>query len=121
VRSSARAFINQPDLNARTQTLGNPAFAGAAAFFGHGVPNPHGPETARRGSRGAWRSRRGPAATAATRSQGALRSRAEHYRALRAQKVDSPSVLLKLVAVDVAGNEFPAEKLILEETVLEFE
>jgi len=29
--------------------------------------------------------------------------------------------LLKLVAVDVAGNEVPAEKLILEETVLEFE
>jgi hypothetical protein len=40
---------------------------------------------------------------------------------LRAQKADATDVSLKLVAVDAAGNEVPADKLILEETVIEFE
>jgi hypothetical protein len=32
-----RAFINQPDASGRTKTLGNPAFAGAVGFMGHGA------------------------------------------------------------------------------------
>ena len=103
------------------QTLGNPAFAGAAAFFGHGVPDPHG--------------RQPPAMAAAEHGghgdvprpplQPGVKERFDLElnitRALRAQKADAPGVSLKLVAVDVAGNEVPAEKLILEEIVLEFE
>ena len=112
-----RAFVNQPDANARTQTLGNPAFAGAAAFFGHGVPDPHGQMApAEHGGHGDV-----PRPPLQPGVKERFDLELNITRALRAQKADAPGVSLKLVAVDVAGNEVPAEKLILEETVLEFE
>jgi hypothetical protein len=42
-------------------------------------------------------------------------------KTLNAQKADAAEVSLKLVAVDVAGNEVPTEKMILEEIVIELE
>ena len=42
-------------------------------------------------------------------------------KTLQTLKADATDVSLKLVAVDFAGNEVLAEKLILEETVIEFE
>ena len=41
--------------------------------------------------------------------------------ALQAQKDDAKGVSLKLVAVNSAGNEIPADKLILEEAIIELE
>jgi hypothetical protein len=50
-----RAFFDQPQATARTKTVGNPAFAGAVGFLGHGtsvraqVPAKDCPECAKLG------------------------------------------------------------------------
>ena len=115
-----RAFVNQPDANARTQTIGNPAFAGAAAFFGHGSPDPHGQKAA---SAPAGHGGHGDVPRPAP--QPGVKERFDLElnitKTLQALKADATDVSLKLVAVDFAGNEVLAEKLILEETVVEFE
>jgi hypothetical protein len=113
-----RAFVNEPDVKARTQTLGNPAFGGATAFFGHGSPDPHGqsPASAVAGAHDAM-PRPPPQPGVKERFDLELNI----TQTLKAQKDDATYVSLKLVAVDAAGNEVPAEKLILEETVIEFE
>ena len=116
-----RAFINQPDANARTQTIGNPSFAGAAAFFGHGSPDPHGQKqrTETPGGHGGHHDIPRP------RPQPGVRERFDLElnitKTLRAQRADATEVSLKVIAVDFAGNEVPAEKLILEEIVIELE
>jgi hypothetical protein len=110
-----RAFVNQPDATAGTRTVGNPAFAGATAFFGHGSADPHGPKP--------------PEAPGVHAGHGdtppGVKERfdleLEITSAHNAQGADASSVSLKLVAVDAAGNEVPAEKLILEEIAIEFE
>jgi hypothetical protein len=116
-----RAFVNQPDANARTQTIGNPAFAAAAAFFGHGSPDPHGKNPATEAPAGHG----GHDGTPRPPPQAGVKERFDLElnitKTLRAQKVDATDISLKLVAVDSAGNEVPAERLILEETVIEFE
>lgn len=116
-----RAFVNQPDANVRTQTIGNPAFAGAAAFFGHGSSDPHGQKPASRvaAEHGGHGDVPRPAPQAGVRERFDLELNIT--KALQALKADAIDVSLKLVAVDFAGNEILADKLILEETVIEFE
>jgi hypothetical protein len=116
-----RAFINQPEANARTRTIGNPAFAGVAAFFGHGSSDPHGnaPAAKTTAQHGAHGEVPRPPLQPGVSERFDLELNITH--ALRAQKPDEGKVALKLVAVDSVGNEVPAEKLILEEIVIEFE
>lgn len=116
-----RAFVNQPDASARTQTIGNPAFAGTAAFFGHGSPDPHGkqpksePAAEHGGHPGAPR----------PPSQPGIQERfdleLDITKTLNARSPEATEASLKLVAVDAAGKEVPAEQMILEEIVIEFE
>lgn len=113
-----RAFVNQPDANARTQTIGNPALAGIAAFFGHGSADPHHqrPESAlTMGHHDVPR----PVPQAGVHERFDLELNIT--QALQAQKDDAKAVSLKLVAVDSAGNEVPADKLIVEEATVELE
>lgn len=119
-----RAFINQPEANARTRTLGNPAFAGSVAFFGHGSPDPHGAKTrlpAADGESGHG----GHAQPARPAPQPGVKERfdleLDITATLNEQSRKSEEVLLKLVAVDASGSEVPVERLILEETVIEVE
>jgi hypothetical protein len=112
-----RAFVNQPDANARTRTIGNPAFAGATAFFGHGSPDPHGHKPA--SEHGGHVDMPRPALQPGVKERFDLELNIT--KTLNAQKADAAEVSLKLVAVDVAGNEVPAEKMILEEIVIELE
>jgi hypothetical protein len=116
-----RAFLNQPDASARTRTIGNPAFAGAVAFFGHGSPDPHGgkPPAQAPAGHGSGHDVPRPALQAGVMERFDLELNITN--ALRAQTRDATRVSLKLVAVDAEGNEVPAEKLILEETVIELE
>ena len=116
-----RAFVNQPDANARTQTIGNPAFAGATAFFGHGSPDPHGqkPASAPAAGHGGHGDVPRPAPQPGVKERFDLELNIT--QTLNAQKGEDAAVSLKLVAVDAAGNEVPAEKLILEEIGIELE
>jgi tyrosinase len=121
-----RAFVNQADANSRTQTIGNPGFAAAGAFFGHGSPDPHGEQVSTRaagqedqgGQDGHGHGAR-PAPQLGVRERFDLELNITN--ALHALKADADDVSLKLVAVDAAGNEVPAEKMILEEIAVEFE
>lgn len=116
-----RAFINQADANAKTRTVGNPAFAGSTAFFGHGSADPHGQRiaTAAVGEHGGHGEVPRPAPQAGVKERFDLELNIT--KALQGQGTESEEVSLKLVAVDSAGNEVPANKLILEEIALEFE
>lgn len=116
-----RAFLDQPDADARTKTIGNPSFAGAAAFFGHGSADPHGEKktaveaTGHAGHGDVPR----PAQQAGVKERFDLELNITD--ALRSRKPDGDAVRLKLVAVDANGNEVPAEKLILEGVSVEVE
>lgn len=114
-----RAFVNQPDANARTRTIGNPSLAGVVAAFGHGSPDPHG--TKAHGSSAAEHGGHGvmprPALQAGVKERFDLEI--DITKALAAQK--EGEVVLKLVAVDASGNDVPAGTFIAEEIVLEFE
>jgi hypothetical protein len=114
-----RVFVNQPDANARTQTVGSPAFAGAAAFFGHGSPDPHGSKRVSEtpGGHGGHSGVLRPAPQAGVHERFDLEL--DITSALNAQRAEAVS--LKLVAVDGSGDEVTADRLILEETVIEFE
>lgn len=115
-----RAFINQPEAGAGTRMIGNPAFAGSTAFFGHGSADPHGQkpaaEPAEHGGHGDMAR---PAPQAGVKERFDLELNIT--QALKTQKAEARDVSLKLVAVDGAGNVVPAEKMILEEIVIEFE
>ena len=112
-----RAFINQPEAGAGTRVIGNPAFAGSTAFFGHGSADPHGQKPAAEGAEHGDMARPAPQAGVKERFDLELNI----TQALKAQKAEARDVSLKLVAVDGAGNVVPAEKMILEEIVIEFE
>ena len=116
-----RAFINQPDANARTRTIGNPAFAGITAFFGHGSPDPHGAKSpaATAGEHGGHEDVPRPPVQPGVQERFDLEM--DITAALNRQSPDAADMTLKLVALDAAGNEVPAERLILEETVVEIE
>ena len=113
-----RAFLDQPDAGARTQTIGNPAFAGAAAFFGHGSADPHGekPQPAA-GHGGHGETTRAPQPGVKERFDLELNI----TPALRARKAEGGKVALRLIAVDGDGNEVPADKLILDSVSVEVE
>jgi hypothetical protein len=118
-----RAFINQPDANARTRTIGNPSFAGATAFFGHGSPDPHGtkpaPAPGGHGGHGGHGDLQRPALQPGVKERFDLELNIT--RALQELKTESSDVTLKLVAVDGDGNEVAANKMLLEEIVMDFE
>ena len=115
-----RAFVNQPDANAATRAIGNPAFAGSTAFFGHGSADPHGQKPPAQGAEhGGHGDMARPAPQAGVKER--FDVELNITQALKALKTEASEVSLKLVAVDGAGNVVPAEKLILEEIVIEFE
>jgi hypothetical protein len=143
-----RVFVNQPKATARTKTIGNPAYAGAIGFMGHGgatdVDAAHCPECAvlghthdhahaaqlapnehdhdhrhddhdhdhdddhDHGSGG-----QGPDATG-ERFDVELDLAGD----LRAVEADE-EVTIELVAVDVDGNEVPAERVLVDEIELD--
>ena len=116
-----RAFLDQPDASARTQTIGNPSFAGATAFFGHGSPDPHGekPATAPAAGHGGHGGVARPAPQKGVKERFDLELNITS--ALRARKAEDGKVALKLVAVDGDGNEVPADALILDSVSVEVE
>ena len=111
-----RAFVNQPDANAATRTIGNPAFAGSTTFFGHGSPDPHGTHPAEHGGHGDMPR---PAPQSGVKERFDLELNITS--ALKAQKADAAEVSLKLVALDRNGDVVLADRLILEGIDLEFE
>jgi hypothetical protein len=118
-----RAFLDQPDAGGRTQTIGNPSFAAAGAFFGHGSRDPHGEKT--RAASGASSGHAGHGDVPRPAPQPGVRERFDLElnitAALRARKPQEGTVALKLVAVDGDGNEVPADKLILDGVSVEVE
>jgi hypothetical protein len=116
-----RAFLDQPDADARTKTIGNPSFAGAPAFFGHGSPDPHGTKkgTAAADAHAGHGDVPRPAPQAGVKERFDLELNITD--ALRARKPEGDGVRLKLVAVDGQGNEVPADRLILEGVSVEVE
>jgi hypothetical protein len=114
-----RAFVNQPDATARTHTIGNRAFAGAATFFGHGTPDPHGQKRSLEAAGG--HGGHGDVPRPAPQPGITERFDLEIDITLALNEQSADAVSLKLVAVDAAGNAVPAEQLILEDTVIEFE
>lgn len=148
--SELRVFVDQPRASARTRTIGNPAFAGAIGFFGHGGAHSgdaaHCPECARLGHTHAHApaagAHHGPAGHAGGHDHGghghgghdhdgghgaSAAPDGERFdlaldltEALR-RTPQGADVALRLVAVDGDGNEVPAEALELEEIVLEIE
>ena len=117
-----RAFLDQPDASARTQTIGNPSFAGAVAFFGHGSADPHGEKPPAATGHDAHA---GHGETPRPAPQRGVKERFDLElnitAALRARNAEGGTVALKLVAVDGDGNEVPGEKLILEGASVEVE
>ena len=111
-----RAFVNQPDANAATRTIGNPAFAGSTTFFGHGSPDPHGTNPAEHGGHGDMPR---PASQPGVKERFDLELNITS--ALKAQKAEAAEVSLKLVALDRNGDVVPADRLILEGIDIEFE
>ena len=111
-----RAFVNQPDANAATRTIGNPAFAGSTTFFGHGSPDPHGTNPAEHGGHGDMPR---PAPQSGVKERFDLELNITS--ALKAQKAEAAEVSLKLVALDRNGDVVPADRLILEGIDIEFE
>jgi hypothetical protein len=118
-----RAFLDQADASGRTQTIGNPSFAGAAAFFGHGSPDPHGEKKADPAAPG--HGGHGETPRPRPRPQPGVKERFDLElnitAALRARKPPDGQVALKLVAVDGDGNDVPADALILESVSVEVE
>jgi hypothetical protein len=115
-----RAFVNQPDANAKTPMADNPGFAGTVAFFGHGHPDPHGRKpSAPDGGHGDHVGMARPAPQPGVRERFDLE--VDITRALNDQAGDSENAALKLVAVDASGREVEADRLILEEVVVEVE
>jgi tyrosinase len=117
-----RAFLDQPDASGRTATIGNPSFAGAGAFFGHGSADPHGeklqgtPAQPGHGGHGD-----GPRPTPQPGVKERFDIELNITTALRGRKPQDGKVTLKLVAVDGDGNEVPADKLILDGVSVEVE
>jgi hypothetical protein len=137
-----RVFLNQPKATARTKTIGNPAYAGGFGFMGHGgaadVDAAHCPECARLGH---------VHDHAAHASAPAGHDHADHDHdehddadhdhghatpstderfdvefdlgtALRAIEGDE-DVTIKLVAVDVDGNEVAVDDFLVDEIALD--
>jgi len=126
-----RAFVNQPEAGGQTRTIGNEAFAGAVGFFGgHQMPAPQAvapeecEECAKLGHtlEHAAHARHGhddhdhPAPVADERFDLAM----DITAALLKTNADN-EVALKLVVVDVDGNEVPADRIEIEGFEIEIE
>lgn len=123
-----RAFLNQPEANAGTKTAGNPAFAGAVGFLGHGegrgtiIRRKHAgnaPSSGIRTNMPITPRSFGPSSFRANGEKGEERMDVEIdlTRALR-RGPQERKVSLKLVAVDIHGNEAAAGEAALEEIEL---
>ena len=121
-----RAFIDDPKAGPRTALEGNDNFVGAAAFFGHGTPDPHGTKarskkasTPSQGNHGDHGEVQRPAPQPGVHERFDLEL--DLTRALRQRRSEAATVALRLIAVDGDGREVPAEDLLLEEVLLELE
>lgn len=115
-----RVFVNQPKANSRTKTIGNPAYAGAFGFIGHGVPREV--EVARcaecaavghTGEHGQHHEHHhhGPPAPS-----GDERFDVEFDLSHALRKLEGHDDLtLKLVAVDIDGNEVAPDDFLVDE------
>jgi tyrosinase len=135
-----RVFLDQPRATGRTKTVGNPAFAGAFGFIGHGAPDEvettHCAECAALGHTGehahhhaAGGHEAGEHEHDAGHRHGASPHPMTHggeerfdveldlSESLRNVEGDD-EVAIKLVAVDSDGNEVPAEKVQVDEIEL---
>ena len=113
--TEVRVFVDQPKATARTKTIGNPAYAGAFGFIGHGgtahdVEAAQCPECAALGH---------------DHDMTMTHQGGEHFdiefdlsAALRAVDPGSDQVALKLIAVDIDGNEIAADKVLINEIEL---
>lgn len=125
-----RAFLNQPEANAGTKTAGNPAFAGAVGFLGHGEEkrHDHSAEGCRECAQLGHTHKHAdhphdhsdPAHPEQTGSVMEERMDVEIdlTRALRRGDRKNEKVSLKLVAVDIHGNEAAAGEAAFEEMEL---
>jgi tyrosinase len=128
-----RVFLNQPKATVRSKTVGNPAFAGAVGFLGHAAPEQGGgtmqecPECAKLGH-------------THDHAQHAQLEHAQHDHAqhahppqtgderfdveldltaaLQGLERDSEEVTLKLIAVDMNGDQVAASTVRVEEIEL---
>ncbi len=133
-----RVFVNQPKATARTKTIGNPAYAGAFGFIGHGgaareLAASHCAECTRLGNalEHASHAAAAPAGAPHEHDDGggaghSARSTDERFdvefdmsAALRAVQGDDEEVAIKLVAVDVDGNEVSADDFLVDEIELD--
>jgi hypothetical protein len=116
-----RAFVNQPEANAKTQTAGNGSFAGIGAFFGHGEADPHGAKLQAAKAAPASDGHRGhrPPVQAGVKERFDLEL--DITKALKLASAQGSELTLKLVAVDANGHEVSADQAILEEIVIEIE
>lgn len=124
-----RAFVNQPRANARTKTIGNPAFAGAIGFIGHAgevapeeIDAEHCEECARLGHT-LEHDHHGHHAHVHPMHDGGHEHDVEERRfdveldvteTLRDLEEDAEEFTLKLVAVDANGDEVKDEVLLDE-------
>jgi len=137
-----RVFVDQPRATGRTKTAGNPAFAGAFGFIGHGSPDDveptHCAECAELGNTVEHAHHGGGGHEHAGNAHDAGHGHGghglpgpmplggeEHFDveldlsdALRNLATDEEDVAIKLVAVDSDGNEVPAEKVQVDEIEL---
>lgn len=132
-----RAFLNQPRATARTKTIGNPSFAGAVGFIGHGTEaetgSLHCAECALVGNT-REHGHHGAAAGATSHASHDHGDNHDHGGGtvsnerfdveldlsanLREVAADDDEVSLKLVAVDADGNEVSAEEFRVDEIEL---
>ena len=119
-----RAFIDQPEAKAGTKTIGNPRYAGALGFMGHGpaqnVDAAHCPECAALGHdrdhahHAGHHDHEGPVRDSREQFDVAL----DVSEALVRIGRDAKEFRLKVVAVDFDGNEVPAANVLVDEIEL---
>jgi hypothetical protein len=136
-----RVFVNQPKATARTKTIGNPAYAGAFGFIGHGgtehdVEAAHCAACAALGHDHDHAFHAGHEHAAPTgHDHGAPAGHVGHDHgvvaggerfdvefdlsaALRAVESERDEVTLKLIAVDIDGNDVAADDVLIDEIEL---
>jgi hypothetical protein len=123
-----RAFVDDPQASSHTALDGNLNFGGAAAFFGHGSPDPHGTKAkstkakstkANTSDHGDHGDMPRPAPQPGVHERFDLEI--DLTRALQNRRSDKAEVELRLIAVDGDGREVPPDELLIEEVVIELE
>ncbi|MBA3432292.1 MAG: tyrosinase family protein [Actinobacteria bacterium] len=122
-----RLFINDPDATARTKTIGNPAYAGVAGFMGHGVSVEVDPSHCREclalghDHEHAHHQDHPTGHDRALNAEEAFDVALDFTNALRKVHQRDDRVSLKLVAVDLDGNEVAADDFAVDEIELVIE